>query len=107
MRCDFDKYLQHPDVSTLESFGTLLPNEVIQPFCHECGEAILEHEYFLVSDEGLDVCTTCFTSAVINGARGGNRECLETLVSFAEFCAEENFDEMGRFVRGYYQRELS
>ena len=107
MKYDFDRYLQHPDITRMDMFGTLLPNEPIQPFCTRCGEAILENEYFLVSDEDQDVCTTCFTASVIDGAHGGDRECIEALVSFAEFCVEEEFDEVGRFVRGYYQRELS
>lgn len=103
-----DDYPEHSTISKAHLYGTLTPDEHWAPFCLECGELIEASDYFSIGKPDNTLCSDCLTRTTLENARSGDGDSLGALIAFADFCQDSEFSgELGRFLRGYYQSELS
>jgi hypothetical protein len=73
-------------------------------FCGKCGEFLTEAEYKI---DPLDYCNSCIIEEVLSDAQDGDYASQCAVLSFSYYCYEtELCEELGKFLREYYQNEL-
>ena len=100
-------YLEHFEIGAIRREGELAGRDVyVQPFCYACGEVILDSLYFKLGDE--DICSPCLATSTLDSARAGDKSAVDALIEFADdYLNDGNCEGVGRFLRGYFQRDMS